>query len=237
VLYLVRRPDHLRRSLSFPFLTNTIQPISNESHETIPSHLKAYTSHINFPTWYLTTTDLDVRYRQAQTTLNLPTRKKAVHTLYRKSNKQDRKRTLRLFTRSLFSVQPPPGKAVKREWIVWVRKRFETRRNRLGALIRGELDGVGEEGKGKERKVIKTASRTWETMVERYNTMTNESGRWWVNKFRVYFTGEVQSSSLNIYTYFTTVLVPKVVNKIDLLGELKRARRLGEIYRIRQSII
>jgi len=27
-------------------------------------------------------------------------------------------------------------------------------------------------------------------------------------------TGEVQSSSLSIYTYFTTVLVPKIVNKI-----------------------
>jgi len=46
----------------------------------------------------------------------------------------------------------------------------------------------------------------------------------------------LQRSRLHIYTCPTTVLVLKVVNKINMLGELKRARRLGESRNIENEI-
>jgi len=59
--------------------------------------------------------------------------------------------------------------------------------------------------------------------AERYETIRNETEQWRVNKFRVYFIGEVQNSKPSIYTYSTTMLVPKVENKIKYVTEGERS--------------
>jgi len=64
---------------------------------------------------------------------------------------------------------------LKRLWVVWVRKKVETRQNRLGVLIRGRLDVVGEEGKRMERKWLKR----WAGHEKRWRSDTR---RWWTNQ-------------------------------------------------------
>jgi len=62
-----------------------------------------------------------------------------------------------------------PQARLKRWVFVWVRVRWgETRQNRLGVLIRGMLDGVGEEGKGNGREMIKATRETYKTTTRQF---------------------------------------------------------------------